>query len=75
MNWMLPEEGDLEFVRRATAELAASFTDGRDHNIHAAFNGLVEAIEADRLRLAALEEEVSSLRAKLSGGESGVSNA
>ncbi|MFL6530116.1 MAG: hypothetical protein ACJ8HQ_06590 [Chthoniobacterales bacterium] len=59
---MLPEEGDLAFVRHATAELAMSFTDQRDHNLHAAFNGLIEAIEADRRRINALEEEVRSLR-------------
>ena len=45
---MLPEEKDLDFVRHATAELAVSFTDARDHNLHAAFNGLIKAIEADR---------------------------
>jgi hypothetical protein len=59
---MLPKEGDLAFVRHATAELAISYTDQRDHNLHAAFNGLIEAIEADRRRIDALEEEVRSLR-------------
>ncbi len=59
---MLEDEGDLKFVRHATAELAISFTDARDHNLHAAFNGLVEAIESDRRRLRALEEEVRALR-------------
>jgi hypothetical protein len=59
---MLPQEGDLAFVRHATAELAISYTDQRDHNLHAAFNGLIEAIEADRRRIKALEEEVHSLR-------------
>ncbi len=59
---MLPKEGDLAFVRHATAELAASFTDQRDHNMHAAFNGLLEAIEADRRRIDALESEVRALR-------------
>ncbi|HEY0370165.1 MAG TPA: hypothetical protein VGC85_11255 [Chthoniobacterales bacterium] len=59
---MLPKEGDLAFVRHATAELVISFTDQRDHNLHAAFNGLIEAIEADRRRIAALEAEVRALR-------------
>ena len=62
---MLKKEGDLAFVRHATAELAISFTDQRDHNLHAAFNGLIEALEADRRRLAALEEEVQTLRSQL----------
>jgi hypothetical protein len=62
---MLHEEKDLDFVRHATAELAVSFTDPRDHNLHAAFNGLIEAIRADRARLAKLEAEVQSLRAQL----------
>lgn len=61
---MLPEEGDLEFARHATAELAISFTDQRDHNLHAAFNGLIRAIESDRARLRALETEVQALRAQ-----------
>ena len=63
---MLQDEGDLAFVRHATAELAISYTDQRDHNLHAAFNGLLEAIEADRRRLLALEAEVKALRAQLS---------
>jgi hypothetical protein len=63
---MIKDEGDLGFVRHATAELAVSYTDQRDHNLHAAFNGLIEAIEADRRRLAALENEVKTLRAQLS---------
>ncbi len=63
---MLQDEGDLAFVRHATAELAISYTDQRDHNLHAAFNGLLEAIEADRRRILALEAEVKALRAQLS---------
>ncbi|HEX8679614.1 MAG TPA: hypothetical protein VF683_06630 [Chthoniobacterales bacterium] len=62
---MLPEEGDLEFARHATAELAISFTDQRDHNLHAAFNGLIKAIESDRRRVQALETEVNALRDQL----------
>jgi hypothetical protein len=61
---MLDQEEDLDFVRHATSELAASFTDARDHNLHAAFNGLIRAIENDRARLAALEAEIKSPRAK-----------
>jgi hypothetical protein len=61
---MLDQEGDLAFVRHATAELAASFTDARDHNLHAAFNGLIQAIETDRARLAALESELEILKVK-----------
>ncbi len=64
---MLPEEGDLEFARHATAELAISFTDQRDHNLHAAFNALIKAIEADRRRISALEAEVNALRAQQTG--------
>ena len=59
---MLTEEGDLEFVRHATAELAGSYTDQRDHNLHAALNGLLTALEADRTRILALEAEVKALR-------------
>ena len=59
---MLTEEGDLEFVRHATSELAVSFTDQRDHNLHAAINGLVKAIEADRCRIEALEAELKAVR-------------
>ena len=62
---MLHQEGNLEFVRHATAELAVSFTDARDHNLHAAFNGLIEAIEADRTRLRELEKQVQSLKEKI----------
>jgi len=62
---MLQKEGDLAFVRHATAELAISFTDQRDHNLHAAFNGLIEALEADRRRIVALEQEVQALRSQL----------
>jgi hypothetical protein len=61
---MLPEEKDLDFVRHATAELAVSFTDARDHNLHAAFNGLIKAIEADRQRIKELEEKVTVLRSR-----------
>lgn len=61
---MLPEEKDLDFVRHATAELAVSFTDARDHNLHAAFNGLIKAIEADRQRISDLEEKVKILRSR-----------
>lgn len=53
---MLHNEGDLEFVRHASNELAGSFTDARDHNLHAALNGLIQAIEADRARLRILED-------------------
>ena len=60
---MLYDEKDLDFVRHATAELAVSFTDARDHNLHAAFNGLIKAIEADRQRIAALENELANVRA------------
>jgi hypothetical protein len=61
---MLSDETDLGFVRHATAELAISFTDARDHNLHAAFNGLIKAIEADRKRIAELEEQIKSLRSQ-----------
>ena len=61
---MLPEEKDLDFVRHATAELAISFTDAREHNLHAAFNGLIKAIEADRRRISELEENVKILRSR-----------
>jgi hypothetical protein len=66
---MLPEEKNLDFARHATAELAISFTDARDHNLHAAFNGLINAIESDRRRISALEEEVKSLRSKSQSSE------
>ncbi len=66
---MLTDEGDLDFVRHATAELALSFTDPRDHNLHAALNGLIEAIEKDRTRLLALEAEVDVLRSLLKDSE------
>ncbi len=59
---MLSEENDLGFVRHATAELAVSFTDARDHNLHAAFNGLIKAIEADRARISALEGQIKNLK-------------
>ena len=61
---MLSEEKDLDFVRHATAELAVSFTDARDHNLHAAFNGLIKAIESDRKRISELEEKVTTLRSR-----------
>ena len=63
---MLKSEGDLAFVRHATAELVISFTDQRDHNLHAAFNGLIEALESDRRRIIGLEAEVKALRSQLS---------
>ncbi len=66
---MLSEEGDLEFARHATAELAVSFTDQREHNLHAALNGLINAIEADRSRIQALEAEVKALRAQASSAD------
>ncbi len=59
---MLTEEGDLEFARHAAAELSVSFTDQRDHNLHAALNGLLKAVEADRSRILALEAEVKAIR-------------
>ncbi|MBA3543951.1 MAG: hypothetical protein H0T83_05880 [Chthoniobacterales bacterium] len=52
---MLTDEPPLDFVRQAAAELAISFTDPRDHNLHAVINGLIEAIAADRARIKALE--------------------
>jgi hypothetical protein len=58
---MLTDEKDLDFVRHATAELTVSFTDPRDHNTHAAFNGLIKAIEADRIRIAHLEAEIKRI--------------
>ena len=61
---MLPDEKNLDFARHATAELAVSFTDARDHNLHAAFNGLINAIESDRRRISALEAEVKSLQSQ-----------
>jgi hypothetical protein len=61
---MLTDENDLDFVRHATAELAVSFTDPGDHNTHAAFNGLIKAIEADRSRIAHLEAEIKALRSQ-----------
>ncbi|MBA3881954.1 MAG: hypothetical protein H0X73_04370 [Chthoniobacterales bacterium] len=60
---MESEEEDVAFVRQAVAELATSFTDPREHNIHAAFNGLIQAVEADRARIAALEVELARLKA------------
>src|SRR4029450_7190784 len=61
---MLSEEPNLDFVRRAAAELAVSFTDPRDHNLHAVINGLIEAIEADRSRIDALEGKMQALRSE-----------
>ena len=66
---MLTDESDLAFVRHATAELAISFTDPRDHNTHAAFNGLIKAVEADRRRIAQLEAEIKELRAQTESGQ------
>ena len=70
MTQMLTEEGDLEFARHAATELAVSFTDQRDHNLHAALNGLIKAIEADRSRISALEAEVKALRTQTTSIES-----
>ena len=67
---MLHDEKDLDFVRHATAELAVSFTDARDHNLHAAFNGLIEAVKADRARILALEHEIQTLRSQDAGENS-----
>lgn len=64
---MLHDEKDLDFVRHATAELAVSFTDARDHNLHAAFNGLIKAIETDREKLKVLTKEVEALRQQIGG--------
>ena len=66
---MQTDEGALDFVRHATAELSVSFTDPREHNLHAALNGLVEAIEKDRARLVAIEAELTALRSHLKGRE------
>ena len=59
---MLTDEEDLAFICRATTELAGSFTDARDHNLHAALNGLIKAIQTDRKRIQTLEDEVKFLR-------------
>jgi len=61
---MLTEEGDLAFARHALAELAVSFTDQREHNLHAVLNGLLKSIEANRSRIEALESELQTLRAR-----------
>jgi prefoldin subunit 5 len=61
---VLPSEETLEFVRHATAELAVSFTDARDHNLHAALNGLMRAVEEDRARITALEAELQKLHSQ-----------
>ena len=66
---MLSEEGDLDFVRHATTELAGSFTDQRDHNLHAALNGLLQAVEANRARIMALEAEVAAMRSQNAGSD------
>ncbi len=66
---MLSEEGDLDFARHATAELAVSFTDQREHNLHAALNGLINAIEADRSRIEALEAEVKAIRDQITNAD------
>ena len=57
---MLSKEPNLDFVRRAASELAVSFTDARDHNLHAIINGLIEEIEANRARILALEKAIES---------------
>lgn len=59
---MIDDEGDLEFVRHACAELALSLTNPRDHNLHAALNGLVQAVEANRARIHELEVELERIR-------------
>ncbi|MEP7078040.1 MAG: hypothetical protein ABI795_03350 [Chthoniobacterales bacterium] len=59
---MIDDEGDLEFVRHACAELALSLTNPRDHNLHAALNGLVRAVEANRVRIHGLEAELERIR-------------
>jgi len=61
---MLSDEPNLDFVRRAAAELAGSFTDPRDHNLHAVINGLIEAIEEARSRISGLEARVEALQSK-----------
>jgi hypothetical protein len=61
---MLSDEPKLDFIRRAAAELAGSFTDPRDHNLHAVINGLIEEIEAERARITALEASVQALQSK-----------
>ena len=66
---MLSDEPKLDFVRRAAAELAGSFTDPRDHNLHAVINGLIEAIEEARRRISGLEARVEALQAKKRGAE------
>jgi hypothetical protein len=70
---MLTDESDLNFVRHATAELVLSFTDPKDHNMHAAFNGLIKAIEADRSRITRLEAEIEALRSQTGLGQSDLS--
>ncbi len=59
---MLSDESNLDFVRHAAAELAGSFTDPRDHNLHAVINGLIQAMEADRARISALETKLQALQ-------------
>ncbi len=59
---MLSDEPNLDFVRQAAAELAGSFTDPHDHNLHAIVNGLIAAIESDRVRINALEARLQLLQ-------------
>ena len=68
---MLSDEPKLEFVRRAAAELAVSYTDPRDHNLHAVINGLVEAIKEERDRVTALEAKVRALQSEEKDDTSG----
>lgn len=67
---MIDDEGGLEFARHACLELAGSFTNPRDHNLHAALNGLICAVEADRVRIHELEVELERIR-----GEAGPSKS
>ena len=59
---MIDDEGGLEFARHACLELAGSFTNPKEHNLHAALNGLIKAVEANRARILALEAELDRIR-------------